>query len=111
MKKIILAFVLIGITSASADIIRPSNIKTRSLTGTAAKELFSSLGGESIPGDSLRTESSSYKVSRSDDGLKQTVCEETIYVSRKPSLYRCTVQKSVDGVPVPVFTAPLRRLG
>ena len=62
-------------------------------------------------GDMLRTQSSSYRIQRSADGLTQTICEATHYhIVQKPDSYRCTLQKSLDGTQIPVFRIP-RRLG
>jgi hypothetical protein len=109
---ITLATLVLAMVTANADIIRPGNIATRTYTGKKAEKMYNAQGGQVLMGDSLRTRTSSYKVWRSDDGLKQTICEKISYFAPTGGLteYRCTVQKSNDGAEVPVFNPP-RRLG
>jgi hypothetical protein len=112
MKLAILAAVMMTASMASADILRPGNIKTTNIVGKRAAHLYETMAGPSMPGDQLRTQVSSYKVERSENGLRQVVCEKTLYwrgVSKPPS-YRCTTQQSLDGRQVPRFR-PIRRLG
>ncbi len=114
MTHVLLAVALllssIGMTSvSSADILRPPTMKTRTLTGTKARELYDAMAVEKMRGDALRTQNSNYKVIRTASGLKQTICEQTNYtMMRKASTYRCTIQTSVDGTKIPVFRPAIR---
>ena len=113
MKLALLAAaVLMTASMASADILRPGNIRTTNIVGPRAASLYERMAGPTLPGDQLRTRVSSYKVERSQDGLRQVVCEKTSYWGgvRKAPDYRCTTQQSLDGRPVPRFR-PVRRLG
>ncbi len=116
MTHVLLAAALflgsIGMTSvSSADILRPPTMKTRTIVGEKAKELYDAMAVPKLRGDALRTQSSNYKVVRTASGLKQTICEQTLYTMlRKASTYRCTIQTSVDGTKLPVFK-PLIRMG
>ena len=112
MKSLIIAALAISGSLVFADILRPVDVKTSSIVGPEAQQMYSSLGTPDIPGDSLISEFSTYRVERAADGLTQTICEATHYTAAKPSKteYRCTIQTSTNGAPVPVFVAP-RRLG
>jgi hypothetical protein len=111
MKALVSILALFSICTARADILHASNVTTTTVTGPAAQQLWNSLNVPVLRGDSLRTESSAYKVLRSSDGLEQTVCEQTVYyIMQKPSEYRCTDSKSTDGTQIPVFV-PVIRMG
>lgn len=104
-----ISLMLLAGISASADLIRPPNYATKNLTGAEAEEMFETMGGVQMRGDSLRTLFSVYKVERSADGLKQVICEKTVYtMEKKPRSYRCTIQKSLDGKPLPRFKPAIR---
>jgi hypothetical protein len=118
MTKILLAVAmlcgsaaLVSTPSTSlADILRPPTVKTRTITGKKAHELYDAMNVPTLRGDSLRTQNSNYKVVRTATELKQTICEETNYTipAGKPSTYRCTIQTSIDGSKVPAFHPAIR---
>jgi hypothetical protein len=115
MTEFLLALALVSgmlsfTSTSSADILRPPSVKTRTITGKKAHELYDAMAVQTLRGDSLRTQNSNYKVVRTATGLKQTICEETNYVIPvgKASTYRCTIQTSVDGSKVPVFHPAIR---
>jgi len=112
MKTTIFATALLLVSMAHADILRPSNISTSTITGDAAQSLYERIPGPALRGDALRTEYSNYKVQRSEDGLKQAVCEQINYSipAAKKTVYTCTVQQSKDGQQIPVFH-PVIRMG
>ena len=115
MKNLLLATVMLFSTLAlssnsSADIIRPPSVKTRTVTGKKALELYDAMNVKTMVGDVLRTQNSNYKVVRTATGLKQTICEETNYLipAGKKSTYRCTIQTSTDGKQIPEFRPTVR---
>ena len=115
MTKLLIAAALLAgsvsfVTNASADILRPPSVKTRTITGKKAHELYDAMNVATQRGDSLRTQNSNYKVVRTATELKQTICEETNYMipAGKASTYRCTIQTSIDGSKVPMFHPAIR---
>ena len=111
MKTTIFAVTLLVASMASADILRPGKVATKTITGGPAQSLYASLPGPAKMSSSLRTEFSQYKVQRSEDGLNQVVCEETTHnLPPRDKTYTCTIQKSKDGNPLPVYR-PFIRMG
>jgi hypothetical protein len=116
MKKILVAAIVLFAAAplARADIPHgpaADDFDSKSFNGQEAEDMYSSLPGPDQAGDSLRTQASSYRVKRSDDGLEQTICERiSFFIVKKPTEYHCTQEKSKSGKPLPVFH-PLRRMG
>ena len=111
MKFVFIALTILSTSASFADIRRVNpDIDTRTISGAQAEHLMKTMGGESLPGDSLRTSHSTYQVKREEDGLKQIICEATTSNLTSKTEYRCTIETSLNGQPVPVFH-PARRLG
>jgi hypothetical protein len=118
MKAFLCSALLLGATTiASADIPVPHNpaAQTEStsstFSGTRAQTAFNSITSEEQPGTTTLCESSSYKVSRSDDGLTQLVCSASDNRCGHPGTqFSCTKEESTNGQPLPKFV-PVRVMG
>ncbi len=118
MKSMIVVASLISVVSfsqfASADIPLPHvTSQTTTYGGSTAEAMYNSINTPVIPGYSSGYTGfvQNYKVQRSADGLQQVVCTESSnYRERVIPAYSCTVEKSSNGQPVPVFH-PLIRMG
>jgi hypothetical protein len=111
MKLVLMILTVLSTSASFADIRRVNpDIDTRTVTGEAAEHLMQTMGGQSLPGSSLRTSHSTYQVKRESDGLKQIICEATTSNITGKTDYRCTIETSLNGEPVPVFK-PVIRLG
>ena len=96
---------------AFADIRRPNaEIETKTITGRKAQHMMTTMPGISMPGSSLRFYSTNYKVNRATDGLTQVICEAGTDHIKHKTTYRCTIEKSLNGVALPEFH-PIIRMG
>lgn len=108
-RNLLLAAVLLS-TPVFADIPAEENhIQSLEYEGEAAEKLCDALDVKVIPGDSLRTRISSYKVLRAEDGLFQIVCKDS--KAQRKRTVSAAVQVSLDGRELPKFTPPPRRVG
>lgn len=111
MKYALIAFTLISTSITFADIRRQPDVDTRTISGEAAAKLMNKMPGVLKQGSALRTSSSVYKINREAGGLKQIICEKTSYsMGPKKVEVRCTIERSLDGRPLPVFK-PIIRMG
>lgn len=120
MKNVFAVIAILGLTLSSfADIPLPHNgshqteSSSRTFSGVQAKQTWTSIRSSEIRGSSngWAGYSETYKVLRSEDGLNQTVCsKQTFFRGNQAPLFSCTVEKSVNGRPLPVFV-PVIRMG
>jgi hypothetical protein len=120
MKTMIVSLALLGfVHSAQADIPIPHNpqaqseVASHTYSGTKAEKKWNSIESDVLQGSvsGFTGHAESYKVERSEDGLKQTVCTEISNLkTHTPSQYSCTSQKSLNGEPLPKFV-PVHHMG
>jgi hypothetical protein len=98
MNALALMLSLLLSHSASAE---QSEMKVTVITGAEAEELYKSMGGHARNGGDTEATSQKFKVERSDNGLKQTVCTETFNDVSGRKSYKCKKEESTDGKELP----------